>query len=198
MKINKYLCALAIAGACSASLSAATLSFNLVEPGVNTVNLTVSGSISSLAGWTFVTSFKTGQYPSIQPNVGTIASFGGESTDFYMTAATTPYSIGSSASIYGGNRISGDTVGFQAKQGGDSYLFLPKGYVPGTAINSSSQWIGQTFSSMGLTSGTSYSWTAGPDTIQFNVGAASIPEPSAFVMLGLGAIGLVARRRRVG
>jgi hypothetical protein len=26
----------------------------------------------------------------------------------------------------------------------------------------------------------------------------AVPEPSAFVMLGLGAIGLVARRRRVG
>jgi hypothetical protein len=50
MKLSKYLSALAIAGACSTSLSAATLSFNLAESGSDVV-LTISGSISSLTNW---------------------------------------------------------------------------------------------------------------------------------------------------
>ncbi len=52
MKINKYIRALAIAGACSASVSAATLSFNLEQSGGN-VTLVVSGAISDLTPWTF-------------------------------------------------------------------------------------------------------------------------------------------------
>ncbi len=201
MKISKYLCALAIAGACSTSLSAATLSFNLVETGVNTVNLTVNGSISSLAGWTFVTSFQT-QQSYIQPDRGAIISFGGGLADLYAKATVAPYSIGSSSSNFGGIRLSGDTVGFQAKQGGDSYLFLPKGYSAGTPINSSTVYDNENLSSLGLTSGTSYSWAAGPDIIQINVGPASgggtsaVPEASTSLgLLGLAAGGILTRRR---
>ncbi len=80
-------------------------------------------------------------------------------------------------------------------------MFLPQGYSAGTALNSTAVVYNQNFASMGLTSG-SYSWAAGPDTIQINVGTASgggtsaVPEASTSLgLLGLVAGGILTRRR---
>ena len=68
--------------------------------------------------------------------------------------------------------------------------------------NSSTVYGNENLSSLGLTSGTSYSWAAGPDIIQINVGPASgggtsaVPEASTSLgLLGLAAGGILTRRR---
>jgi hypothetical protein len=74
-------------------------------------------------------------------------------------------------------------------------LLIPHNYILGDSINSSSVFTGKTLSSLGLTHDTHYNWSYGNgDNIVVNVGV--IPEPSAFALLGLGTVGLVARRRR--
>ena len=222
MKINKYIRALAIAGACSSSVSAATLSFNLEQSGGN-VTLVVSGSISDLSSWTYSGSGGNPTYIQSGSDSGFMESPGqinvqviGSPVTNYMWLGTSsgPSTFGtggqfwetaSSEDGYGGLPASaGDSISFSpageysAPWGTTTFnpmLSLPTGYIAGEAINTSATFTGQTFSSLGLTPDSTYSWTYGGDTIEINVG--SIPEPSAFVMLSLGAIGLVARRRRV-
>ena len=195
MKASKCLCVVLIAGVFSGSVSAGTLSFDLVESGGFTT-LTVSGSLSTLSGWNFVTDFQTSN-PGIQPSRAYTGSFRPSGTaSFYTRTSTPPSSIGSSSSIYVGNGISGDNVGFQASSAGsDAYLFLPQGYVPGSPINSSSSF-NFTLSAMGLTPGTFYSWIYGIDTVAINV----VPEPSTYAMalagLACGGYSMWRRRKR--
>jgi hypothetical protein len=208
MKISKYLLALAIAGACSATLSASTLSFYVMESGGN-VTLTVGGSLSSLSGWTYEGTGTSGGLfgqsgPSMNAYYGAIQSKGVAQYDYYRRAPIGPISFGMGQNS--GTFVSGASVGFYA--GGDpnllpgdapsrnpALLLIPHNYILGDSINSLSVFTGETLSSLGLTHDTHYNWSYGNgDNIVVNVGV--IPEPSAFALLGLGTVGLVARRRR--
>lgn len=94
---------------------------------------------------------------------------------------------------------SGDLVGMVASE-----LWVPYGYVSGTALSDSMTFDGASFASLGLTPG-SYEWTWGgsgldADSFTIDVGTpAAVPEPSSLLLmllpLGLG-LGLTARRRR--
>jgi hypothetical protein len=208
MKISKYLLALAIAGACSATLSASTLSFYVMESGGN-VTLTVGGSLSSLSGWTYQGTGTSGGLanrsgPWINAYYGNIQSKGDAQYDYYTRAPIGPISFG--MGVNDGTFVSGASVGFSP--GGNpnllpgdapstvaARLYIPHNYILGDSINSSSVFTGETLSSLGLTHDTHYNWSYGNgDQIQIHVGV--IPEPSAFALLGLGTVGLVARRRR--
>lgn len=97
---------------------------------------------------------------------------------------------------------SGNTFGVLQNGYGNFDLVVPSLYVSGASLSSSATYAGQTFNSLGLTPGT-YKWTWGSgadaDSITMQIGLA-VPEPSSFVLFGLGAgpIAIVALRRAKG
>ena len=210
MEFKKALCVIPLLGASTVSLSAATLTFNFLEVGSD-VELSVSGSISSLvgSGWTLEAS--TGSslaFVSTQDstfNSASLASRGSSTVEFWRwTAPVTPNTWGTGTMSMGLFQ-SGDPVQFQT--GGTAPLFsatynallgLPAGYSLGSAISSSSIFSGQTISSLGLTPGLNQSYTFGPDTVQIIATAATpVPESSGSVAgIGLAMAGLYQLRRR--
>jgi len=92
---------------------------------------------------------------------------------------------------------SGPSVGIV---GAGQELFVPKGYVSGTPLGTSTLIYtgGFTIANLGLTPGTSvWTWGSGADADSFtlNIG---VPEPATWAMLILGVamVGFTARRRR--
>jgi len=84
-----------------------------------------------------------------------------------------------------------------------STLFVPQGYVSGTALASNSVWNDASAASLGITPGI-YTWTWGTATDQsFTLDAfTAVPEPAAIGMFGFGLLllggCLVLRRRQAG
>lgn len=87
-----------------------------------------------------------------------------------------------------------ELVGFNAE------LLVPRGYVSGATVGTSTSVYSGNFASEGLTQG-SYVWTWGQgdhaDSLTVNIG---VPEPATWAMLILGAgmTGAAIRRRRLG
>jgi PEP-CTERM motif len=124
-------------------------------------------------------------------------------TGFYV-GISGPTNIGTGTFAVGGDSGSGDPVALGATGLGE--LFVPVGYISGSALSDSTTWDNQTFSSLGVTPGT-YKWTwgsgANADSFTIKIGAAAIPEPATWAMLligfaGLGLVGYrsAGRRRR--
>lgn len=191
MKINKYLCALAIAGASTVPLSAATLSFNLAENSGN-VTLTVSGAISDLTPWTFDFSGNgTGNFAFIagDPVYFQVLDPSGLFNEYL--ANTTPISIGSNKQTFNLSGSTTTSVGFAVYSNGTAVLNLPRSYSLGSNLSASATFVNESIQSLGFDGG-NYSWTFGADTIEVNV----VPEPSTYALSGLGALALVVTRRR--
>jgi protein with PEP-CTERM/exosortase system signal len=96
---------------------------------------------------------------------------------------------------------SGDEVGIFAN---DLFieLFVPQGYVSGTALSSTSTWNNATFASLGVTPGT-YVWTWGTELPNQNftliIEGAGVPDTGSSVsLLGCALLGLAALRRKLG
>jgi hypothetical protein len=91
---------------------------------------------------------------------------------------------------------SGDIVGVA----GLTDLIVPNLYVSGAPLSNTSTWAGQTYSSLGLTSGPgTYTWEWGTgNTFDYFVMIVqpSVPEPASLGLIGVGGLGLLARRRR--
>ena len=92
---------------------------------------------------------------------------------------------------------SGDIVGVA----GLSDLIVPNGYVSGAPLSDTSTWAGETYSSLGLTGGPgTYTWEWGTgdsfDYFVMVVESAPVPEPASLGLIGIGSLGLLARRRR--
>jgi hypothetical protein len=183
-----------IAAACSGSVFAGTLSFNFAESG-STTTLTVNGSISDLSAWGF---YERSQGSSAvnASSALVVSAVNSAEFDVYTRPAIAPSTIGSDPTTYSGNFISGANVGFDASINFEAWLALPTNYVAGSPINSSSSF-NRSLSSLGLTSGTTYSWNYGADTISINI--AAVPEPSTCAMalagLACGGYSLFRRRR---
>lgn len=80
-------------------------------------------------------------------------------------------------------------------------LYVPHGYVSGTALSGSETWDNATFASLGVTPGT-YVWTWGTGADQsFTLDIVnSVPEPAALGMFGVGLLligGFAGPRRRL-
>jgi hypothetical protein len=122
-------------------------------------------------------------------------------SDQYQVIETGP-TFGSGGLI-GATFSSGDKIGVGV-QFSQKTLFLPANYVSGSQLNGSATFVGETFVSMGITTG-SYQWEWGIDTPDYDtltlnvVSPSSVPEPSTLAVFALGGIGIVAggiRRRR--
>jgi len=118
---------------------------------------------------------------------------GNTSCTFYsgVTGPTTQFGSGSFTNPSSG---SGNLVEIN---GGTDHLFLPLGYSSGAALSDTDTWNGASFSSLGVTPGTYvWTWGTGPDADSYtlNVGSVSVPEPSATVLCGLAAVGMIRRR----
>ncbi len=95
-------------------------------------------------------------------------------TDGYAGSITGPASFGSSSGFLGASSTTSPAsiVGF-----GGGYVYTPVGFVSGSAISGSSTFANQSFTSLGLTAGNSYTWTLPNDTIIVQIGPATPPPP---------------------
>jgi len=173
---------------------AGTLSFNFAESG-STTTLTVNGSISDLSAWAFYERRQESSAVNASSAL-VVSAVNSAEVNVYTRPAIAPSTIGSDPTTYSGNFISGANVGFDAFINFEAWLALPTDYVAGSPINSSSSF-NRSLSSLGLTSGTTYSWNYGADTISINI--AAVPEPSTCAMalagLACGGYSLFRRRR---
>lgn len=110
-----------------------------------------------------------------------------------------PSNFGPSANLTFANAGTGDAVALNWASG---LVFMPQGYVSGTALANTSTWDNASFASLGVTPGT-YTWTWGTGADQsFTLiisNTVGVPEPAALGMFGLGMLllgGFVTLRRR--
>ena len=104
----------------------------------------------------------------------------------------------SSFGIATGANASAGTGSFVGIYGTALDLYVPQGYVSGTALTDSATFSNATFASLGFTPGMyTYTWGTGANADSLTV-TSVVPEPSTWVLLGLGAglLGLTMRRRR--
>ena len=120
-------------------------------------------------------------------SAGTVAGYSG---------LAGPASFGTGSSFISSNAFSGTSFAINGSAFGPPYVFVPVGYVSGSAISGTATFLGQTFASLGLTAGR-YGYTSRADSVTVNIGGA-VPEPStwAMMLLGIGGIGMVMRRSR--
>ncbi|WP_309383568.1 hypothetical protein [Cerasicoccus frondis] len=180
------------------------LLFTLQENGAD-VELTVSGSLTSLSGLTSAgvsapilglvnpstVIIQTGTNLTGELFLPTVGSITGDVSFGTGTLLNTSINDGGSA-----------IVGLDLTLGlGVGALILPSGYVAGTPITGGGTFTGQTLAGMGVTPGIySWSWTGAGDSVQLNA-ISAIPEPSAYIsglgVVGLGAFVWMRRKRRV-
>jgi len=207
MEISKSLYALAIAGACSLSVSAQTMSFNFTESGSDVI-LTVSGTFGTTglgvpSGWTRHTSLWYSTVSSIRkPNV--VELFGVTSSNtlldaYYFTSSTTELSgFGTGTGIFTGSQNSSTDAGFFTARwssfGNNAGAWVARNYTIGSSISAQSTFSGQSLSSMGITPNYSHSFTLGGQSFSVTT---VVPEASGSVAgLGLAVVGLYQLRRR--
>ncbi len=170
------------------SASKAELILNVTQSG-NDVVVTASGSINSLAGLMSVS--LAGPPPTISASEATVRA-GSGAFDVYAGLTSAPSSIGSGPEVTA-TSSTGPQVGVT-----DNAFLLEHGYVLGTSLDSTATYASESFASLGLTPGTSftYSWTG--DSAVVNVVASAVPEPASVVMLSTGVLvasAVVAARR---
>ena len=163
---------------------------------------TGSGAIN-LTGLTFASGGLVAN-GSMGPSIALLVVADGTGLSQY-TGFSGPSSFGPGTNFINDSSDSGDSVGIVGPAFflGPS-IFLPAGYVSGTALSDSSTYNSATFASLGVTPGT-YVWTWGTGlpnqnfTLQIGpVPGPSVPDGGSTVsLLGFGLLGFAALRRKL-
>src|SRR4051794_24185459 len=190
-RLNRAALTLVAAFAVIPSVANATVTVDVAQTGPNVV-ATATGSLN-LTGLTNMGTFGLSEF--VNPSIAYIGLGAGGSVTGYA-GLTGPASFGP-----GGTTASSSFAGTSFALNGASFVspfvFVPVGYVSGSAISGTATWLSQTIASLGLTPG-QYTYAGNNDSVVINIGAVSqAPEPStwAMMLLGFGAIGLAFRRR---
>ena len=141
---------------------------------------------------------------SMGPSIADLTVADGTSLSQY-TGFSGPSSFGPGTAIINASSDSGDSVSIiGAAFFPGPGIFLPAGYVSGTALSDSSTYNSATFASLGVTPGRcTWTWGTGlPDqnfTLQIGpVAGPSVPDDGSTVsLLGFGLLGLAALRRKL-
>lgn len=185
----------------TAALSArAALIVNITEDGNDVV---VSG-----AGTLDLTDLTLSPQASTRPLINPGASFllfGTDSnlnnhilTDRY-TAISGPNNFGSISDFTAPSSGEGTTDPFGIYgASGQNILYVPDGYVSGTALAGTNRYANTSFADLGLTYGSSHTWTwgSGAHEDSFSIHIAPIPEPSSGLLVLVGGAGMLYIRRR--
>jgi PEP-CTERM motif len=179
--------ALPILTATLAEPAEASVLIDIYQTGGNVV-ATGSGTID-LTGLTFDFSAAVGGMGAVVPFDG-IAAVGPDNVADVYTGVSGPASFGPGATTFGSSG-SGDAFGVAASLLPSPVLFVPEGYVSGTALSGSSTFASETIASLGLAPGTYvYTWAIPGsigDSLTVNIG---VPEPSTWAMMLIGFAGL--------
>jgi hypothetical protein len=134
---------------------------------------------------------------AIVPNPALIftASVGLVNIDVYHGLLTGPTNFGSGLGALA-DTGSGDFVGINVFGGN---LFVPQGYVSGSALSDSMTFNNATFASLGATPGTYiWTWGAGLPNQNFTLIIGAVPDGGSTVsLLGFALLSLAALRRKL-
>ena len=194
----------AVAGSLVCVQPAQAYTVTLRRMGANVV-ANGSGAIN-LTGLTF-TEFSN-VIPHIQANFDEfgpasveMGTAGPGKEELYEFGSTGPTSFGSGG-LFLPNTSSGDAFGFIAPNPpgfAAGIIFVPFGYVSGTALSDSMTFNDTTFASLGVTPGT-YVWSWGNGANQrftLIIGGARVPDGGSTIsLLGFALVGLAALRRK--
>ncbi len=116
---------------------------------------------------------------------------------FNMPNAAGPTSIGS-VPYTNADSSTGNMVGISFAQGGGVATLVPHEYVSNDPLSGDATFNGETFASLGLVPGSSFTWTwdtsdASGDFFTLNI----VPEPATLSLLAIGGLAMI-RRKRIG
>lgn len=190
--ISRTILTLAIAHILSFSMALSSHAASIitaVETGGDVVFTAAGGGSLDLTGLSKV-SFAN-RLSFIEPVTGSFATGASSGVDQYNGAITGP-------AQFGAGTFSARTTGVGPYSGifgdGAPILFIIEGYVSGSPLDeSTSVYAGQTFATLGITTGT-YVWNLPNDTMTLNI-VNTIPIPAAAWLFG-SALGLLGWMRR--
>jgi hypothetical protein len=175
-----------LAGSAQAALllSINQVGADVVTTGSGSVNLSGLGSPTSTTGASFLQP-KSGWFL-----VGTTRPLAWYSTSVGVSG---PANFGTGDMAIP-TSDSGETFGVQATSSSID-LYLPVGYVSGTALSGTTTYTSTTLTDLGVTPGT-YTWTWGSGSTADSVTMTIVPEPHQYAMAaGLGLVGIGLWRR---
>ncbi|WP_269540768.1 PEP-CTERM sorting domain-containing protein [Cerasicoccus fimbriatus] len=181
--------------------SHALLLFTLQENGPD-VELTVSGSLTSLSGLSSA-GVSAPIVGLVNPNTVIIQTGTNLTGELFLPTVgsiTGDLNFGAGTLLNANLNDGGSAiVGLDLTLGlGAGALILPSGYSAGTPVTGGGTFTGQSLASMGVTPGVySWTWTGAGDSVQLNA-VSAIPEPGTYIAaLGmLGLVGFVWMRRK--